>query len=62
MNAHGHWDTIALAVKKWVRHDLPSDVRLGLVLFNEGAHLAHSVAELAADKIREGVEVHITNR
>ena len=62
MDTRGHWDLIMRAVRKAVQHDLPDDARLGLVLFNDGAHVAHPVVALDARQNRHSVIVHVKNK
>ncbi|XP_023336847.1 calcium-activated chloride channel regulator 2 [Eurytemora carolleeae] len=46
MNHQDYWDYIRTACKKFILHDLPEDTELGLVLFNDDAHISHPVGRL----------------
>ncbi|XP_040572453.1 calcium-activated chloride channel regulator 1 [Lepeophtheirus salmonis] len=43
MNDGHHWNFIRTALKKLLKKDFPDYVRIGLVLFNDGAHILHTV-------------------
>ena len=62
MNNRDHWELISKAVKKFVLYDLPSDVSLGLVLFNKRAHIAKPVEQLRSQDIRHGISLKIKNK
>ncbi len=62
MDEGGHWDLIRRAAKKFVVHDLEPNARLGLVLFNEGAYVAHPAQRLSTTQVRQGVAVNIGNK
>ena len=46
MNYQDNWDYIRTACKKFILHDLPEEIELGLVLFNDDAHISHPVGRL----------------
>lgn len=62
MDTRGHWDLIMRATRKLILHDLPTSAHLGLVLFNDGAHVAHPVVSLAEKQNRVGINVHVRNK
>lgn len=62
MNNKEHWVLIEKALKKFIKHDLEPGVRVGLVLFNSGAHIAHGVKILYSNDIRESLTVEIKNK
>lgn len=65
MNLRDHWDHIRTACKKFILHDLPDQVELGLVLFNEEAHISHPVGRLGKKMIsstRNGLAFSIRNK
>ena len=62
MDHNDHWELIQKSAKKFILHDLADDARLGLVLFNSGAHVAHEIQELKSGKIRRGLAVMIKNK
>ncbi|QQP40877.1 Epithelial chloride channel proteinlike, partial [Caligus rogercresseyi] len=43
MNDGKHWNFIRTALKKVLKRDFPGYARVGLVLFNDGAHILHTV-------------------
>ena len=60
MNRDNIWDLLRTATKKFIVHDLPSEAQLGLVLFNDGAHIAHTVGELTDSMTkRNGIAVQV---
>ena len=46
MNMQDNWDYICMASKKFIVHDLPDLALVGLVLFNEAAHIAYPISQL----------------
>ena len=46
MNLREEWDYVRAACKKFLLHDLPPEAEVGLVLFNEEAHVAANVVRL----------------
>ena len=65
MNSAGQWDYIRAACRDLILNRLPSSVRLGLVLFNGGAHIAHPVITLGNtenSKTRQGLSLQIKSR
>ena len=61
MNMEDNWSRIRTATKKFLGHDLPDMAKVGLVLFNEAAHLGYAVSELSPDA-REGLAYSIGNK
>ena len=61
MNMEDNWSRIRTATKKFLGHDLPDIAKVGLVLFNEAAHLGYAVSELSPDA-REGLAYSIGNK
>jgi len=65
MNLHDHWESVRTACKKLILHDLPEEVELGLVLYNEEAHISHPVGRLGKKTIsptRNGLAFSIRNK
>ncbi|MCP3661300.1 MAG: hypothetical protein GY696_02205 [Gammaproteobacteria bacterium] len=65
MDARGQWEYIRTAAKKFILHDLPENIELGLVLFNTDAYIAHPVTKLGASMvspIRNSLAFSINNR
>ncbi len=46
MNQREEWDYVRAACKKFLLHDLPPEAEVGLVLFNDEAHVATNVVRL----------------
>ena len=60
MNNDNRWDLLRTATKKLIVHDLPAEAQLGLVLFNDGAHIAHTVGVLTDSQTRRnGIAVQV---
>ena len=53
MNSRGQWDFLRTASRDLVMRGLPPTAHLGVVLFNEAAHVAHPLALLGADQCNE---------
>ena len=51
MNQANHWESIRTACKKLILHDLPEEVQLALVLYNEEAHISLPVRRLGKKTI-----------
>ena len=49
-------------VSNVTRSQIHAASHLGLVLFNEGAHVAHPLVPLSSRQIRHGVMVHVKNK
>ena len=65
MNMRDHWDFIRTASKKFIVQDLPDAAMVGLVLFNEQAHVAFPVSRLgprANPQTRNGLAFSIKNK
>jgi len=65
MNMRDHWDFIRTSAKKFIVHDLPASVHVGLVLFNDAAHIAHPISLLGTEltsKVRNGLAFSIKNK
>ena len=63
MNLQGDtWEYIRTATKKFIVHDLPEEASVGLVLFNEAAHVASPVAKLNNKSTRENLAYSIRNK
>ncbi len=60
-----HWDLVRRAVKKFVTRDAEPEARVGLVLFSEGAYVAHPAATEAGppgSPARQAVAVGVGNK
>eukprot|EP00095_Tigriopus_kingsejongensis_P007044 maker-scaffold146_size311726-snap-gene-1.20 protein:Tk07044 transcript:maker-scaffold146_size311726-snap-gene-1.20-mRNA-1 annotation:"epithelial chloride channel" len=62
MNENAHWDMIRRACKKFILYDAPPESSVALVLFNQGAHIAHALARLDHRETRQGLAVQIKNK
>ena len=65
MNMKDHWDFIRTACKKFIKFDLPNKAHVGLVLFNEAAHIAKPISMLGPTtdpESRDGLAFSIKNK
>ena len=65
MNMRDHWDFIRTTCKKFIKHDLPDNAHVGLVLFNDNAHEAYPISMLgpkANPQTRDGLAFSIKNK
>jgi calcium-activated chloride channel regulator 4 len=65
MNMKDHWDFIRTTCKKFIKFDLPNEAHVGLVLFNEAAHIAKPIAMLGPTTdpaSRDGLAFSIKNK
>ena len=65
MNMKDHWDFIRTTCKKFIKFDLPSKAHVGLVLFNEAAHISKPISMLgptADPESRDGLAFSIKNK
>lgn len=65
MNMKDHWDFIRTTCKKFIKFDLPNNAHVGLVLFNEAAHIAKPISMLGpmtGAEARDGLAFSIKNK
>ena len=65
MNSRGQWDFLRTAARDLVMRGLPSSAHLGVVLFNEAAHVAHPLAllgEAGKSRTRQSVALQIKSK
>ena len=65
MNMKDHWDFIRTTCKKFIKFDLPSEAHVGLVLFNEAAHISKPISMLGPltdPESRDGLAFSIKNK
>ena len=65
MNSRGQWDFLRTASRDLVMRGLPPSAHLGVVLFNEAAHVAHPLAllgEAGKSRSRQSVALQIKSK
>ena len=65
MNSRGQWDFLRTASRDLVMRGLPPTAHLGVVLFNEAAHVAHPLAllgEAGKSRTRQSVALQIKSK
>ena len=62
MNSRGQWDFLRTAARDLVMRGLPSNAHLGVILFNEAAHVAHPLALLGEVRTRQSIALQIKSK
>ena len=65
MNSQGQWDFLRTAARDLVMSSLPAEAHLGIVLFNEAAHVAHPLAvvgEQGKSRTRQSLALQIKSK
>lgn len=65
MNTKEQWDFIRTATRNFILHGLPASAHLGIVLFNDAAHIAHPVVQLGdkeKSKARQSLSLQIKSK
>ena len=65
MNTKGQWDFIRTACRNFILHGLPASAHLGIVLYNDAAHIAHPIVKLGdkeKSKSRQSLSLQIKSK
>ena len=65
MNTREYWDFIRTACRNFILHGLPASAQLGIVLFNDAAHIAHPIVQLGdkeKSKARQSLSLQIKSK
>ena len=65
MNSKEQWNFIRTACRNFILHGLPASAHLGIVLFNDAAHIAHPIVQLSdkeKSKARQSLSLQIKSK